>query len=104
MSSGELQCCGSPLFLKKRYGAGYHLTIVKNSDSIDTQPITRLIKNRVTNAKMENAAGAEVSYSLPDEESNRFEALFSELETSKTKMGIETYGVSITTMEEVFLK
>ncbi len=30
MSQGELVCLGSSLFLKKKYGAGYNLTVVKN--------------------------------------------------------------------------
>lgn len=29
MSDGEMIVCGSSLFLKKKYGAGYELTIVK---------------------------------------------------------------------------
>ena len=33
MAKGELTCLGSPLFLKKRFGAGYKLTIVKNLNS-----------------------------------------------------------------------
>lgn len=30
MSSGRLQCVGSPYFLKRHYGVGYTLIIVKN--------------------------------------------------------------------------
>jgi ABC-type multidrug transport system ATPase subunit len=36
MSAGKLACVGSPVFLKNRYGAGYHLTfarLVNNADS-----------------------------------------------------------------------
>ena len=29
MASGKLVCSGSSLFLKKKYGVGYHLTLVK---------------------------------------------------------------------------
>ena len=29
MSEGDVQCTGSSLFLKKRYGAGYNLVIAK---------------------------------------------------------------------------
>ena len=29
MSAGRLECCGSSLFLKKNYGVGYKLTVVK---------------------------------------------------------------------------
>ena len=29
ISQGKLQCCGSSLFLKDRYGSGYYLTVAK---------------------------------------------------------------------------
>lgn len=32
MSDGELVVCGSSLFLKKKFGTGYELTIVKKPD------------------------------------------------------------------------
>jgi ATP-binding cassette subfamily A (ABC1) protein 1 len=31
MAQGKLMCCGSPLFLKNRFGVGYTLTIVKEA-------------------------------------------------------------------------
>ena len=30
MAEGEMQCCGSSLFLKNRFGVGYQLTIAKS--------------------------------------------------------------------------
>ena len=80
------------------------MTIVKTSDSTDVIPITNLVHLHIKEAKMETSAGSEVSYSLPHEKSQQFEKLFSEIETKKQKLGIDSYGVSITTMEEVFLK
>ena len=35
MAEGELRCVGSSLFLKNRFGAGYNLTMVKVSESIN---------------------------------------------------------------------
>jgi ATP-binding cassette subfamily A (ABC1) protein 3 len=104
MANGKLQCCGSPLFLKKKYGAGYHLTIAKKNEATDVSIITNLIQAHIPNAKLETAAGTEVCYSLPNEDSSRFEALFAEIESKQEKLGIDSYGASITTMEEVFLK
>jgi hypothetical protein len=31
MAEGDVQCTGSSLFLKNRYGVGYNLNIAKNS-------------------------------------------------------------------------
>lgn len=104
MANGELQCCGSPLFLKRKFGAGYHMTIVKRSDATDEKPITNLIQYHIPHAILETTAGSEIGYSLPNEDSSLFEALFTELENKKEILGIDSYGISITTMEEVFLK
>ena len=48
--------------------------------------------------------GAELSYILPRESSRNFSTLFSELETRRKELGIASYGASMTTMEEVFMK
>lgn len=36
--------------------------------------------------------------------SHRFELLFAELEMNREELGIASYGASVTTMEEVFLR
>ena len=54
--------------------------------------------------EVDQDVGAELSYSLPDEKSNLFPGMFEELERRKDELGIASYGASITTMEEVFMK
>uniref|UniRef100_A0A8C1UZ77 ATP binding cassette subfamily A member 3 n=1 Tax=Cyprinus carpio TaxID=7962 RepID=A0A8C1UZ77_CYPCA len=103
MASGELQCCGSPLFLKNKYGAGYHMVIVKDA-FCNVSEITRLVHMYVPDATLESSAGAELSYILPKESTSRFELLFAELEMNRDELGIASYGASVTTMEEVFLR
>uniref|UniRef100_A0A8D0GV65 ABC transporter domain-containing protein n=1 Tax=Sphenodon punctatus TaxID=8508 RepID=A0A8D0GV65_SPHPU len=103
MAKGELQCCGSSLFLKHKYGAGYHMVMVKEP-SCNLGEISRLICQYVPNATMESNAGAELSFILPKESTHRFEALFTELELRREELGIASYGASVTTMEEVFLR
>uniref|UniRef100_W5LI09 ATP binding cassette subfamily A member 3 n=1 Tax=Astyanax mexicanus TaxID=7994 RepID=W5LI09_ASTMX len=103
MAGGELQCCGSPLFLKNKYGAGYHMVIVKDA-LCNVSEITRLVHMYVPNASLESSAGAELSYILPKESTSKFELLFAELEMNREELGIASYGASVTTMEEVFLR
>uniref|UniRef100_A0A671SF71 ATP-binding cassette sub-family A member 3-like n=1 Tax=Sinocyclocheilus anshuiensis TaxID=1608454 RepID=A0A671SF71_9TELE len=100
MASGELQCCGSPLFLKNKYGAGYHMVIVKDA-FCNVSEITRLVHMYVPDATLESSAGAELSYILPKESTSRFELLFAELEMNRDELGIASYGASVTTMEEI---
>uniref|UniRef100_A0A8C5UJ83 ATP binding cassette subfamily A member 3 n=1 Tax=Malurus cyaneus samueli TaxID=2593467 RepID=A0A8C5UJ83_9PASS len=70
MAKGELQCCGSSLFLKRKYGAGYHMVMVKEP-YCNLGEISRLICQYVPNATMESNAGAELSFILPKESTHR---------------------------------
>lgn len=103
MAEGKVQCCGSSLFLKNRYGVGYHIVMVKQAEC-SVRRITELIKQYVPNSKLESNAGAELSYILPRESSKNFAGLFSQLEQRQGELGIASYGASMTTMEEVFMK
>ncbi|XP_034369621.1 phospholipid-transporting ATPase ABCA3-like [Arvicanthis niloticus] len=100
---GILKCCGSSLFLKKLYGVGYHLVIVKTPDS-DDEKISQLIKDYIPTAKMETNVAAELSFILPKEHTHRFADLFTDLEGRQVELGISGFGVSMTTMDEVFFR
>ncbi|XP_056662521.1 phospholipid-transporting ATPase ABCA3-like isoform X4 [Monodelphis domestica] len=103
MAKGGLQCCGSSLFLKKKYGAGYRLIMVKEPQC-QIKKVSQLINQFVPNATLESNVGAELSFILPKEDAHKFEDLFTELENKRKSLGIASFGTSVTTMEEVFLK
>uniref|UniRef100_A0A5F8GHN2 ABC transporter domain-containing protein n=1 Tax=Monodelphis domestica TaxID=13616 RepID=A0A5F8GHN2_MONDO len=102
MAKGGLQCCGSSLFLKKKYGAGYRLIMVKEPQC-QIKKVSQLINQFVPNATLESNVGAELSFILPKEDAHKFEDLFTELENKRKSLGIASFGTSVTTMEEVFL-
>jgi ATP-binding cassette subfamily A (ABC1) protein 3 len=126
MSRGKLQCCGSPLFLKNQYGVGYTLTIVKlpqvttiapasasnNHSNVDdsssweitSQQITSLIQSMISDAELLNDVGAEQSFRIPFSASSQFVTLFQLIDEKKKDLGIAEYGISVTTLEEVFLR
>lgn len=91
---------GSSLFLKKKYGAGYHLVIVKDT-GCDVDRITDLIRSYIPEVGVNQNVGAELTYLLPSEKSNLFQYIFQELEQNRRQLGISSYGASVTTMEEV---
>ena len=41
MSEGQVKCCGSPMFLKRNLGAGFTLTITKESQT-PSEPLLKL--------------------------------------------------------------
>ncbi|XP_030830907.1 ATP-binding cassette transporter subfamily A isoform X1 [Strongylocentrotus purpuratus] len=103
MADGQLRASGSSLFLKNRFGIGYHLTLVQN-EKVDMNSIQHMIKNHIPNASLESRVGSEIDYILPRESSSTFKDLFTQLENERGPLGIDSFGVSVTTMEEVFMK
>lgn len=50
MAGGKLQCVGTPYFLKKHYGIGYKLSIVK-LDNCNVENVTSFLKYYVPDLK-----------------------------------------------------
>uniref|UniRef100_A0A6P8HMV1 ATP-binding cassette sub-family A member 3-like isoform X2 n=1 Tax=Actinia tenebrosa TaxID=6105 RepID=A0A6P8HMV1_ACTTE len=103
MAEGQIKCCGSSLFLKNKYGVGYHMAIVK-ATLCDVPLVNAIVQKYVPTAQLESNIGAELTFILPSEATGNFEPLFTELESRRQELGINSFGVSVTTMEEVFLK
>ena len=77
--------------------------LVKNRDC-DVDNLTSMIQSYIPTASKESEISAEISYLLPFDQSTKFEKLFTDIEINFTKLGISSFGVSATKMEEVFLK
>ncbi|XP_073739306.1 ABC-type organic anion transporter ABCA8-like isoform X3 [Callorhinus ursinus] len=102
LSNGRLKCAGSSLFLKKKWGIGYHLSLQLKEMHVQ-ENITSLIKQHIPDAKLSAESEGKLVYTLPLERTNRFPALYEDLDRCPG-LGIEDYGVSMTTLNEVFLK
>lgn len=103
MAGGKLQTAGSPLFLKGVFGCGYTLHCVKASQSQDSSIISSLVFNYIPEATIVSNVGTEQTFRLPFSSSIMFSKLFNEFDAIKDSAIIE-YGISVTTLEEVFLR
>ncbi|XP_076791656.1 ATP-binding cassette sub-family A member 9 isoform X3 [Arvicanthis niloticus] len=102
ISNGRLRCAGSSLFLKKKWGIGYHLSLHLN-ETCDPESITSLVRKHIPDAKLTAQNEERLVYILPLERTNKFPDLYWDLDRCSNQ-GIEDYGVSMTTLNEVFLK
>ena len=84
-------------------GTGYHLYVVKNHSAV-AETILDAIRVHVPGVRLKSNVGAELSFILPKEQSVNFETLFADLEVRQTALGIDSFGASVTTLEEVFLR
>uniref|UniRef100_A0A7S1CQA7 ABC transporter domain-containing protein n=1 Tax=Bicosoecida sp. CB-2014 TaxID=1486930 RepID=A0A7S1CQA7_9STRA len=103
MADGGIRCLGSSHFLKSLYGVGYHLTCVKK-EGCDSEGVADCVRSHVREAKVLSDVGAELAFQLPFTASRMFPRLFSDLDVRMSELALETYGVGVTTLEEVFLK
>ena len=58
MSDGQVKCCGSPMFLKTNLGAGYSLTVTKDSSTL-SEPILQLVQKHISTSKIKNSNSSE---------------------------------------------
>jgi ATP-binding cassette subfamily A (ABC1) protein 3 len=103
MNHGEVKCCGSPIFLKNMYGSGYSFTVSKD-ETFNENQFLLMIKNIILNFKIETNVAGEIKISLPYEAVDKLPQLLNEVENNKQNIGISAYGISSSTLEEVFLK
>ncbi|XP_034091957.1 phospholipid-transporting ATPase ABCA1-like isoform X2 [Gymnodraco acuticeps] len=150
ISNGKMRCCGSSLFLKKCFGSGYYLTLVRegsvkmaaqrngiiqsqvkdvptekdftsrssspddgissqtwaNSDPSDVSDVGQIVRCHVPGAVFLESIGQEITFVLPyaGARDGSFALLFSELDRASAELGLTSYGISDTTLEEIFLK
>lgn len=103
MGDGQMLCCGSNVFLKNKFGSGYLITFVKKSVDIDSERILASVRKHVPDAQVVTNVVTDLAIKLPIKDVAKFSSMFKELDDKKTELGYSEYGISITTLEEVFL-
>jgi ATP-binding cassette subfamily A (ABC1) protein 3 len=103
MNHGKVKCCGTPLFLKNTFGSGYLLTVAKNESFIQDEFIT-ILTSQAEKYSIDSNIAAEMSVSIPFTQNSKLSQLLTVIENNKQKLGINGYGISSPTIEEVFIK
>ncbi|XP_006872368.1 PREDICTED: ATP-binding cassette sub-family A member 6 [Chrysochloris asiatica] len=102
MSDGRLKCAGSSLFLKRKWGLGYHLSLYRN-ETCDPEKITSFIKHHIPDATLKTESKDKLVYTLPLQRTSVFPDLFSDLDRCSDQ-GVVNYDVSMSTLNEVLMK
>ncbi len=84
-------------------GKGYRLTMTKDT-FCDTRATKELIRQYVPGAETISNVSGELAMSLPTEDEARLPELLKVLADKKGNIGVDNFGLSITTLEDVFLK
>lgn len=103
MSAGKQVTSGSSMFLKNKFGVGYILNIIKNQEK-DGPRVLSKIREYLPQAEVISEYGLEMKVQLTKGQNHQFKNLFEHLENFGQKAGVKEFGISQTTMEDVFLK
>uniref|UniRef100_A0A915ME39 ABC transporter domain-containing protein n=1 Tax=Meloidogyne javanica TaxID=6303 RepID=A0A915ME39_MELJA len=109
MVNGRLMCNGSPDFLKKKFGTGFILTILCNSEPQfffeNIEEILTTIQKHSPDAYVYRSNRfPQFSIILPISDKRHFADLFDELQFEKERLCIDSFGLSLNTLEQVFLR
>ena len=105
MGDGKLCCCGSSLYLKRMYGVGYNMTLEKkNATTFNSKKMITKVTNEISEATLLTDVGTEMTFQLPFNASPKFPTLFDHIDSNFEELGLASYGISVTTLEEVFIK
>ncbi|VBB30343.1 unnamed protein product [Acanthocheilonema viteae] len=110
MAKGRLICAGTSEFLKNRFGTGYLLSIDLIPRGIfhhifdQREQLLSAIRKHVPETEEQSATPQQITVLLPTECKKSFPSLFVDLEQNTEKYGINSFGLSLNTLEQVFLK
>ncbi|RZC53148.1 hypothetical protein C5167_011995 [Papaver somniferum] len=100
-ADGSLQCIGNPKELKARYGGSYVFTMT-TSVSLDNE-VENLVRQLSSNAnKIYHLSGTQ-KFEIPKKDV-RIGDVFRSVENAKSRFTINAWGLTDTTLEDVFIK
>ncbi|KAK6097421.1 hypothetical protein MT418_003039 [Batrachochytrium dendrobatidis] len=101
MAHGRLRAIGDSVSLKNKFGAGYRISIVTNPSMIEE--VKAEVYRYVPGATLEDDSAGALIYQFPVSSTNRIPALVRHLDSNLDGL-VRAWGISQTTLEEVFLR
>ena len=107
MVNGELKCLGSSQHLKNKFSKGYLLTIQMSSPNIDDSQkevarVKSFVLANLPRSELKEEHQGRLAYYIPITDT-KWSSMFDMMETGRRVLAIESYSLSQTSLEEVFL-
>ncbi|XP_077553447.1 phospholipid-transporting ATPase ABCA3-like [Haemaphysalis longicornis] len=103
MANGRIRCIGSPTFLKQRFGTGYHMRVNKMS-GCKVARIETVLRKFAPKVTLSSDSDNEAIFVLGEIVATRkIIAMFKALESKGKDLGIESVGLTVTSLEDVLI-
>ncbi|ORY36002.1 P-loop containing nucleoside triphosphate hydrolase protein [Rhizoclosmatium globosum] len=99
MAHGQLCAIGNSISLKNKFGAGYRISVITSNP----EAMKAKVASSVPNANLEDDSAGALIYQFPISSTPSIPSFVKWLEENKEGM-VKSWGISQTTLEEVFLK
>lgn len=96
------KCVFSNIYIYIYLGGGYTLTLVKDGVGFSLSKVTNFVRKYYAHSVPCKLTILEVTYQLED--SSLFPELLNALEQSKHTLGIKEYGITLTSLQDVFMR
>jgi len=107
VAKGRLRCLGNSVRLKSRFGEGYKVSVScgdnMRPDSPHCVAVKKLFMERL-HASVVEESKAYMQFNLPKADERQMAAFFDELEQRRRELGVQDVQLSMSTLEDVFLK
>ncbi|KAL3228234.1 hypothetical protein MRX96_048681, partial [Rhipicephalus microplus] len=101
--NGRIRCAGSPTFLKQRFNTVYRMLIYK-SPTCDVHRIEMLLRKYAPKVKLQSDSFNEVTFLLGHTPSTkRIINMFRDIEKQSRHLGIESLGLTVTSLEDFLI-
>jgi ABC-type multidrug transport system ATPase subunit len=100
MAFGSVVCVGDTLYLKNTYGNGYSLSLTISENDFET--VNKLVLSKVPSAKLISSNSGSLLFNIPGD-ANIKDAIIPALTAIENAEMIRDWGISQTTLEEVYL-
>ncbi|CAJ0963995.1 unnamed protein product, partial [Mesorhabditis belari] len=103
LSEGRLKALGSSVYLKRKHGHSYTLTLVKKKD-LDTSAIKKIDEIDGVHCKFVEETDEEIIYLIPiDTPSEDLQRFFEILDSRMIDYGCAGYGVQAPSLQQIFV-
>ncbi len=101
MSKGRLRAINNSIALKNKFGEGYRISVV--TEKANSENVKAKIESLLPDAKLEDDSAGALIYKFPVTSLKSIPAFVEWLENNKDGL-VKSWGISQSTLEEVFLK
>jgi ABC-type multidrug transport system ATPase subunit len=102
MTGGRLRCLGTAPHLKQRFGSGYQ--VIAKAREGSAEEVLAWVQRTYPSTQVLEVHGSSFKFRISKQEAGPTSAVFRAFESNKQAIGLDSYSVSDTDLEQIFIQ